>query len=162
MDTLHNICNELGAVLKERKLLLTLAESCTGGLVSQAITDVAGSSAWFDSGFITYSNTAKQVMLGVSAQTLKNFGAVSEATASEMVMGALKHSQAHIACSITGIAGPDGGTKDKPVGTICFAWAGKNIVTVSATKNLSGNRQEIRHQSAVIVLQGLLVILSST
>jgi nicotinamide-nucleotide amidase len=162
MDTLHNICNELGAVLKERKLLLTLAESCTGGLVSQAITDVAGSSAWFDSGFITYSNAAKQVMLGVSAQTLKNFGAVSEATASEMVMGALKHSQAHIACSITGIAGPDGGTKDKPVGTICFAWAGKNIATVSATKNLSGNRQEIRHQSAVIVLQGLLVILSST
>ncbi len=162
MDTLDNICNKLGAALKERKLLLTLAESCTGGLVSQAITDVAGSSAWFDSGFITYSNASKQTMLGVSAKTLKNFGAVSEATASEMALGALKHSQAHIACSITGIAGPDGGTKDKPVGTICFAWTGKNIAAVSATKKLSGNRQEIRHQSAVIALQELLAILTNT
>lgn len=162
MDTLNNICIELGAALKERGKTLTLAESCTGGLASQAITNIAGSSAWFDSGFITYSNTAKQSMLGVSAKTLEDFGAVSEEIAREMALGALKHSQAHVACSITGIAGPDGGTKNKPVGTICFAWVGTDITTVSTTKSLIGNRQEIRHQSAVIALQALLTIFSTT
>ncbi len=161
MDTLTDLCSALGIALKKQGVLLTLAEPCTGGMVSQAITDIAGSSAWFDCGFVTYSNASKQNMLGVSAKTLETFGAISEETASEMALGALKNSKAHIACSITGVAGPDGGTKEKPVGTVCFAWVGNNINPVSTTKKINGNRQEIRHQSALIALQALLTILSA-
>jgi len=126
MANLTTLATELGALLKAHGYMLALAESCTGGMVAEVITSVAGSSAWFDRGFVTYSNQAKIDMLGVSEQTLENLGAVSEQVAVEMAFGALKHSQAHIAGSITGIAGPDGGTADKPVGTVCFAWAETN------------------------------------
>ncbi|MCL4163702.1 UNVERIFIED_CONTAM: hypothetical protein GTU68_050606, partial [Idotea baltica] len=102
--------------------MLALAESCTGGLASAAITDVAGSSNWFDRGFITYSNAAKESMLSVQTNTLETFGAVSVETALEMALGALANSNATIAASITGIAGPSGGSKEKPIGTVCFAW----------------------------------------
>ena len=123
--SLINIAQELGTALKVRGFVLALAESCTGGMVAQAVTSIAGSSTWFDRGFVTYSNTAKIDMLGVSAQTLEKFGAVSEQTAAEMALGclklsALKHDQTNLGGSITGIAGPDGGTADKPVGTVCF------------------------------------------
>lgn len=136
--------------------MLALAESCTGGMVAQAVTSVAGSSTWFDRGFVTYSNIAKIEMLGVSNQTLENFGAVSEETALEMVLGALKNSHAQIAGSITGIAGPDGGTIEKPVGTVCFAWAGEGFSTQVTTKKLLGNREEIRQQAALLMMAELI------
>jgi nicotinamide-nucleotide amidase len=153
---LSDLAIKLGATLKAHGLMLTLAESCTGGMVAQAVTSVAGSSAWFDRGFITYSNLAKIEMLGVSNQTLDNFGAVSEETALEMVLGALKNSHTQIAGSITGIAGPDGGTIEKPVGTVCFAWAGEGFSTQVTTKKFLGNREEIRQQAALLMMAELI------
>ncbi|MDE2311380.1 MAG: nicotinamide-nucleotide amidohydrolase family protein, partial [Betaproteobacteria bacterium] len=117
---------QVGGLLKAQGLMLATAESCTGGGVAQAITDVAGSSAWFERGFIAYSNQAKQQMLGVSEATLNQHGAVSEATVREMAAGALQRSGAHVALAVSGIAGPDGGTPDKPVGTVWFAWGIKH------------------------------------
>jgi nicotinamide-nucleotide amidase len=136
--------------------MLALAESCTGGMVSQAVTSIAGSSAWFDRGFVTYSNLAKIEMLGVSNKTLDTYGAVSEQTAIEMASGALENSHAHITGSITGIAGPDGGTPEKPVGTVCFAWADAHKSTSTTTKFFKGNRQEIRQQAAITIMLGLI------
>ena len=159
MGDLTTLAAELGATLKARGLMLTLAESCTGGLASVAITEIPGSSAWFDRGFVTYSNAAKIEMLGVSAKTLETYGAVSEETAREMVSGALKNSHAQIACSITGVAGPGGGTPEKPVGMVCFAWAYAGKI-ISKTKKISGNRQHIRHLSAETALRELLKILT--
>ena len=156
MAELATLSIELGAALKAHGFILALAESCTGGMVAQTVTSVAGSSAWFDRGFVTYSNQAKIDMLGVSAQTLETFGAVSEQTAAEMAFGALKRSQAHIAGSITGIAGPDGGTADKPVGTVCFAWAETNQPTVTITKNFDGNRGKIRQQATTFLMRQLI------
>ena len=156
MATLAALATELGAALKARGYMLVLAESCTGGMVAEVITSVAGSSAWFDRGYVTYSNQAKIDMLGVSAQTLETFGAVSEQIAVEMAFGALKHSQAHIAGSITGIAGPDGGTADKAVGTVCFAWAEINQPTITMTKNFDGNRRKIRQQATTFLMRQLI------
>ena len=155
MASLTTLAIELGAVLKERNLMLALAESCTGGMVAQAITSVAGSSAWFDRGFVTYSNVSKIEMLGVRAETLEKFGAVSEETALEMAQGCLKHSHAQLSGSITGIAGPDGGTVDKPVGTVCFAWAGEKLLLSTTTKRFFGNREEVRQQAAIAWMAGL-------
>lgn len=159
MDDSSTSAAVLGAALKARGLTLALAESCTGGMVAQYITSVAGSSAWFDRGFITYSNASKVEMLGVSNQTLEQFGAVSEQTAAEMALGALKHSHAHIAGSITGIAGPDGGTPEKPVGMVCFAWVGQNFSTKTATQNFKGSRDNIRLQAANFLMAHLLTAL---
>lgn len=156
---------ELGEVLKARNLTLALAESCTGGLVAAKITDIAGSSAWFERGFVTYSNAAKIEMLGVRAETLEKFGAVSEETAREMGLGALKYSHAQVAGSITGIAGPDGATnigtpREKPVGTVCFAWcfdeSGNKLPLSTTTKRFFGNRQEVRQQAAIAMMSGLI------
>ncbi len=156
MAELATLSIELGAALKAHGFILALAESCTGGMVAQTVTSVAGSSAWFDRGFVTYSNQAKIDMLGVSAQTLETFGAVSEQIAAEMAFGALKRSQAHIAGSITGIAGPNGGTADKPVGTVCFAWAEANQPTITMTKNFDGNRGKIRQQATTFLMRQLI------
>ena len=145
----------LGAALLARGFVLSMAESCTGGMVAQAVTSVAGSSAWFDRGFVTYSNAAKTDMLGVSAKTLEAFGAVSEETAKEMAEGCLKHSHAHIAGSITGIAGPDGGTTQKPVGTVCFGVAQASQCTTS-TQHFTGNRKQIRQQATAFFMQQLI------
>lgn len=153
---LSNLAKELGAALKARGYSLALAESCTGGLVAQAITSVAGSSAWFDRGFVTYSNQAKIEMLDVSSPTLEKFGAVSEQTASEMATGALHNSQAQVTGSITGIAGPDGGTVEKPVGTVCFGWAEVQKPVSTITKHFHGNREEIRQQAAIVMMTGLI------
>ena len=155
MADLATLAIELGAVLKERNLMLALAESCTGGMVAQSITSVAGSSAWFDRGFVTYSNVSKIEMLGVRAETLEKFGAVSEETALEMALGCLKHSHAQLSGSITGIAGPDGGTVDKPVGTVCFAWVGEKLLLSTTTKRFFGNREEVRQQAAIAWMAGL-------
>lgn len=156
MDTLTTLSIELGVLLKARNLKLALAESCTGGMVAEAVTRIAGGSAWFDCGFVTYSNQAKIDLLGVSPETLEKFGAVSEQTAVEMVLGALKPSHAHIAGSITGIAGPDGGSAQKPVGTVCFAWGNLNQPASTTTQHFTGNRQQIRQQAAAFLMQQLI------
>ncbi|MDO9206227.1 CinA family protein [Methylotenera sp.] len=153
---LSNLAIELGAALKARGYTLALAESCTGGMAAQAVTSIAGSSAWFDRGFVTYSNQAKVEMLGVSSQTLEKYGAVSEQAAREMALGAINNSQAQIAGSITGIAGPDGGTLEKPVGAVCFAWAEKNTPISTITLHFSGSREEIRQQATIAMMMGLL------
>ena len=152
---MSTLAEQVGAALKAHGLMLATAESCTGGGVAQAITEVAGSSAWFERGFVTYSNRSKQQMLGVNESTLMQHGAVSEATAREMVTGALQHSEAQVALAVSGIAGPDGGTPDKPVGTVWFAWGLKDGVTIARMHRLNGNRAEVRAQSVRIALQGV-------
>jgi len=151
---------QVGALLKSYGWSLVTAESCTGGGVAQAITEVAGSSAWFDRGFITYSNLAKQQMLGVRENILVKHGAVSEATVREMVEGALSHSASQIALAVSGIAGPDGGTTDKPVGTVWFAWGIKHGETFASKHLLAGNRSEIRVKAVDIALQGVSELLT--
>ncbi|MHB0925764.1 MAG: nicotinamide-nucleotide amidase [Gallionellaceae bacterium] len=150
---------QVGGLLKSHGLMLATAESCTGGGVAQAITDVAGSSAWFERGFITYSNLAKQQMLGVSEATLSQHGAVSEAVVREMVAGALANSAAQVALAVSGIAGPDGGTPDKPVGTVWFAWGIKHGATHAQRHQINGNRAGVRAQAAHIALQGVIDLL---
>lgn len=150
---------QVGGALKAHGLMLATAESCTGGGVAQAVTSVAGSSAWFDRGFVTYSNPSKQQMLGVGEATLRQYGAVSEAVVREMVVGALQHSGAQVALAVSGIAGPDGGTPDKPVGTVWFAWGIKQGATVARLHHLAGDRDEVRAQSVRIALQGVLDLL---
>lgn len=150
------LAEELGAALKARGLMLALAESCTGGMVAEAVTSIAGSSAWFDRGFVTYSNQAKVDMLNVLPKTLEKYGAVSEQVAIEMAEGALKNSLAQITGSITGIAGPDGGSAEKPVGTVCFAWAETNKPILVTTKHFDGNRETIRQQAAITLIAGLI------
>lgn len=159
-DALLTLAGTLGTTLKQKGLVLALSESCTGGWAAQAVTAIPGSSSWFDRGFVTYSNAAKVEMLGVSGNTLASYGAVSEETAREMVLGALKNSKAHIAASITGIAGPDGGSTEKPVGMVCFAWAGVDLPIITSVEYFSGNRQQIREQAVVAALQGLLKLIA--
>ncbi|HEU0219602.1 MAG TPA: nicotinamide-nucleotide amidase [Gallionella sp.] len=150
---------QVGGLLKAHGLKLATAESCTSGGVAYAITDVAGSSAWFERGFITYSNLAKQQMLGVSEATLDQYGAVSEAVVREMVAGALANSAAQVALAVSGIAGPEGGTPDKPVGTVWFAWGIKHGAAYVQRHQINGNRAEVRAQSVHIALQGVLDLL---
>ena len=150
------LATALGQALLGSGLSVATAESCTGGLIAGAITDVAGSSGWFDRGFVTYSNDAKIGMLGVRAETLAAHGAVSEATAAEMAAGALAHSRADLAVAVTGIAGPDGGTPGKPVGTVCFAWARKGGAVATATRRFPGDRAAVRAATVGAALQGLL------
>ena len=142
--------------------MLVTAESCTGGWVGQAITAVSGSSAWYERGYITYSNTAKHEMLGVQQATLDQYGAVSPQTAQEMAIGALNRSHAHISVSITGIAGPDGGTAAKPVGMVCFAWAAQDGSVQQETCYFTGDRAAIRRQAVATALQGVLRIAGDT
>lgn len=151
---------KVGAALKTHGMTLATAESCTGGGIAQAVTSVAGSSAWFERGFVTYSNLSKQQMLGVQEATLIAYGAVSEAVVREMAEGALANSAALCSLAVSGIAGPDGGTSDKPVGTVWFAWALANGVTTAARHQFSGNRDEVRAQAVRVALQGVLDRLS--
>ena len=154
--TLDALAAAVGARLKEKGLTLVTAESCTGGWVAQAVTSASGSSEWFDRGFITYSNEAKREMLGVRPETLERHGAVSEETAREMAEGALAASRAQIAVAITGVAGPTGGTPQKPVGMVCFAWALRGGPVGAATHRFAGDREAVRRQSVVVGLQGVL------
>jgi nicotinamide-nucleotide amidase len=156
---LEVLARSCGEVLKRRGLVLASAESCTGGWVAAAITTIAGSSEWFDRGFVTYSNQAKQDMLGVTPGTLERCGAVSEQTAREMVEGALAHSRADVALAITGIAGPTGGSPAKPVGTVCFAWAIADQETRTATRHFAGDRTAVRRQSVEFALRTLLDVI---
>ncbi len=153
---LEDLAARLGGELARRGWMLTTAESCTGGWVAQVLTAVAGSSTWFERGFVTYSNAAKQEMLGVAARTLAEEGAVSEAVVREMAAGALERSRAQAALAISGIAGPGGGTPKKPVGTVCFAWALSGRPAESLTLHLSGDRRAIRARSVRVALEGML------
>jgi len=144
---------KLGQALHERQWQLALAESCTGGGIAKAVTDVPGSSAWFDCGFVTYSNAAKVEMLGVMQATLDSVGAVSEEAALEMVAGALSRSRAHFALAVTGIAGPTGGTAEKPVGTVFIAWQQRGQAGICVKKQFAGDRLLIRQQVVAFCLQ---------
>ena len=165
-DKLLALSRSLGQALQARKLMLAVAESCTGGMLAQYVTAIAGSSVWFERGFVTYSNAAKEEMLGVNVQTLNNFGAVSQEVAAEMAQGACLHSHAQIAVAITGIAGPDGGTLDKPVGTVCFGFSypdpsandenGQQKIT--QTMHFVGNRDAVREQSVIHALETLITL----
>jgi len=161
MDSaLTDLATRVGQALAGRGWRLAAAESCTGGWVAKVVTDVAGSSGWFDRGFVTYSNDAKQDMLGVSAATLGEYGAVSEATVTEMAAGALIRSRADVALAISGIAGPGGGSADKPVGTVCFAWVRRNTPAAAVTEHFSGDRDGVRRQSVQRALEGLVDVIA--
>ena len=155
------LSESIGAACCQRRLLLVTAESCTGGWTSQVITHTAGSSGWFDRGFVTYSNEAKVAILGVRPETLEHFGAVSLETAAEMAAGALQNSSAMISLAITGIAGPTGGSPGKPVGTVCFAWCRIGAAATAETMVFAGDREAIRRQAVVYALRGLLVRLDA-
>ena len=154
-DDIYAMAVRLGQAALTRRLRLATAESCTGGLIAGAITAVAGSSDWFDRGFVTYSNAAKVDELAVPEALLDRFGAVSTEVASAMARGALQASRADWAVAVTGVAGPSGGTPAKPVGTVCFAWAGPPGTT-SELRLLTGDRAAVRRESVVIALQGLI------
>lgn len=156
MDRLVSLLQEVASSLINRHWQLVTAESCTGGLIASSITDRAGSSSWFERGFITYSNLSKQEMLDVSEELIIKHGAVSKEVAEAMVLGALEHSLGQIALAVTGIAGPDGGSAEKPVGTVCFAWAIRNSTPILLKKRFKGTRQEIRLAACHEALQGIL------
>lgn len=158
---LESLSMQVGAALKQAGLILATAESCTGGWVAQVVTHTAGSSEWFDRGFVTYSNDAKRTQLGVSARTLVRYGAVSPETAVEMAAGALDKSNAMISLAITGIAGPGSGSPDKPVGTVCFAWCQHSHDAVVRTHHFSGGREAVRRQSVVFALEQLLDLIGA-
>jgi len=156
---MKNLAQKVGQTLLDKGLKMATAESCTGGWVAQAVTAVPGSSGWFDRGFVSYSNTAKQKMLGVDLDVLETKGAVSESVVAQMAEGALRNSGANIAVAISGIAGPDGGTEDKPVGTVWFAWAIEGHPTVTCLSFFNGDRDEIRLQAVEQALEGVLAYL---
>jgi len=157
---MDDLAARVGEALKSHGLMLATAESCTGGGVAQAVTEISGSSGWFERGFVTYTNLAKVEMLGVQQATLDAHGAVSEAIVREMAEGALRHSRADISLSVSGIAGPTGGTPEKPVGTVWFGWSLREGETHARLRLLSGNRAEIRAQAVNIALQGVLDLLA--
>ena len=155
-EELHQLAVELADKLCARGWMLATAESCTGGWVGQLLTSLPGSSQWYERGFITYANAAKVEMLGVPEATLATHGAVSEQTASAMAAGALKHSHAQATLAISGIAGPGGGTPQKPVGLVCYGWALADGTLMSSTCRLDGDREEIRSRAVAAALRGLI------
>lgn len=154
-DSLDALAARVGQALKAAGERLATAESCTGGWVAQAVTSVAGSSDWFERGWVTYSNAAKRDELGVAQHTLERHGAVSEETAREMAAGALRRAGASVALSVTGVAGPGGGSAAKPVGMVCFAWARGSRIR-SETRHFPGDRDSVRRQAVAHALKGLL------
>jgi nicotinamide-nucleotide amidase len=155
---MDELARKVGTALKSRGLMVVTAESCTGGWVAMALTAIPGSSDWFERGYVTYSNAAKREALGVAQATLERHGAVSEETAREMASGALKNGRGQVALAITGVAGPSGGSRDKPVGTVCFAWAQGSKIS-SQTRRFDGDRESVRRQSVAHALQGVLELL---
>ena len=154
-DPLLALAARLGAAALARGAMIATAESCTGGLVAGAITAIAGSSTWFERGFVTYSNLAKEQQLGVAPSTIERFGAVSEETAKAMAQGAVRGAAAQWAVAVTGIAGPDGGSPDKPVGTVWFAWAGPDLLE-TLRRQFDGDRTAVREASVRVALEGLV------
>jgi nicotinamide-nucleotide amidase len=171
-DSVEQLVHQLATTLQLHHLILTTAESCTGGMIAAACTDLAGSSAWFDRGFITYSNDAKTQMLGVSSSMIRRHGAVSEETAAAMASGAIASIHAamagrpypaplvgHVSVAVTGVAGPGGGSDLKPVGTVCFGFSVAGVVTTS-TQHFAGDRAAVRQQTVAFALLQLLGLLS--
>lgn len=152
---LMQLSERVGQALKARGATVTTAESCTGGWVAKAITDIAGSSAWFERGFVTYSNEAKAQMIGVKPDTLAQHGAVSEPVVVEMAIGAIKAARATYAVSISGIAGPDGGSENKPVGTVWFGFASAAGEGITRQECFAGEREDVRRQATAYALQTL-------
>jgi nicotinamide-nucleotide amidase len=161
MDNLIQLATQVSELLTKKNLLLATAESCTGGGVAQALTEISGSSKWFECGFITYSNSSKSELLDISPAMIAQHGSVSEEIAAAMAEGALANCEAHVALSTTGIAGPLGAVPGKPVGTICFAWS-MNGKTHTERIHLNGDRKSIREQTVVHALKGLLQFLSTS
>lgn len=155
MSDLENLAKRVGEALSASGNVLATAESCTAGGIAEAVTTVAGSSEWFDRGYVTYSNDAKRDMLGVSSDTLEAAGAVSEPVVEEMARGALKGG-ATVAVAVSGIAGPGGGTANKPVGMVCIGWAHRNGAVRKHTRHYAGDRAAVRGQTVVDALEGLI------
>ena len=155
------MAERLGEALLQARLRLVTAESCTGGGLGYVITSIAGSSDWYERGFVTYSNAAKEELLGVPVETLAREGAVSEAVAAAMAEGALRQSHADLSVAVTGIAGPEGGSREKPVGTVCLAWSRRNGDTRTAHVVFQGDRAGVREQAILMAMQGLLDIVES-
>lgn len=153
-DELIHRAKNLGAQLKAAGLMMATAESCTGGWIAQCMTAIPGSSAYFDAGFVTYSNQAKERMLNVDPVTLQQFGAVSRQVVEEMALGALRNSQAQVSVAVSGIAGPDGGSAEKPVGTVWLAWANGERVR-SDCFHFKGDREAVRYQTVMVALMGM-------
>lgn len=160
-SALYRLAEEVGEALKDRGLMLATAESCTGGWISEAVTMVPGSSDWFERGFVTYTYISKREMLGVKEATLGKHGAVAEEIVREMVAGALARSHAQVAVAVSGVAGPGGGTPDKPVGTVCLAWGMKDGEARSETARYLGDREAIRRQAVERALRGVIELLVS-
>ncbi len=154
-DDLRQLASRVGDTLRDGHHMLVTAESCTGGWIAKVVTDIAGSSDWFDCGMAAYSYEAKQALLGVSPQTLEVHGAVSRETAIEMVSGALVHSGASVGVAVTGIAGPGGGSADKPVGTVWIAWKRRGGYARAELFQFDGDRESVRRQTVAAALQGI-------
>ncbi|MFP4902197.1 CinA family protein [Paraburkholderia sp. BR14261] len=157
-SVVHQLAIRVGNKLRDGRLMLASAESCTGGMVATAITDISGSSVWFERGFVTYSNQAKTEMIGVPPELIEKHGAVSEPVARAMAEGALSNSRAQVSLSITGVAGPGGGTPEKPVGMVSFGWSNRLHTSVE-TLVFKGDREQIRVQAAAHALRGLLAFI---
>ena len=153
---IYELADKLGQILLKRKLRCAVAESCTGGALAAAITDIAGSSQWFDRGFVTYTNEAKEEMLAVPASVISSEGAVSEAVVLEMAHGAIAASHAEVSVAISGVAGPAGGSLKKPVGTVWIAWAGDLQPAYAQCYFFKGDRGAIRQQAVQVALEGLI------
>ena len=162
MNSIQRLASKLGGQLIAKNMRVTTAESCTGGGVAQAITRVPGSSGWFELGFVTYSNRVKRQQLGVDPAKLLKYGAVSEEVVKEMVMGALRISQAGVGVAVSGVAGPEGGSPEKPVGCVWFAWLLANGISNTARYQFDGDREMIRRQSVEVALTGLIEIIENS
>ncbi len=161
LKELESLSSELGSLLNKKNYFFTTAESCTGGWVGQSLTSVPGSSSWYGCGFITYSNIAKYKILDVSKEILDNYGAVSQEVVEAMVKGALLKSRANLGVAISGIAGPGGGTLERPVGTVCLAWKLNDLPTLSVTEVFEGSREEVRFKSVSKALEGAISLLKN-
>ena len=158
-ETILRLTVRCAESLNEHGLRLAVAESCTGGWLAKVLTDLPGSSGWFDRGYVTYSNAAKQSMLGVQQATLRTHGAVSKETVAEMTAGALKESGADLALAVSGIAGPGGGSVEKPVGSVCFSWQRRGDLPQVSCERFTGDREAVRRQSVIYLLERLLEML---
>lgn len=159
-DSLYSLVEKTGQLLLRHKILLCTAESCTGGWIAQALTSVPGSSAWFERGFVSYSNLAKEQMLSVPVAVLEQYGAVSEEVVKAMAQGAVNASASHLSVAVSGIAGPDGGTADKPVGLVWIAWGQKRGYVEAQAFQFSGDREQVRYAAATRALEGVVSRLS--
>jgi nicotinamide-nucleotide amidase len=156
---LYELAEKAGRTLSDRGLMLVTAESCTGGWIAEAVTAVPGSSGWFERGFVTYTYISKREMLGVRGDTLEQHGAVSEAVVLEMVSGALQASHAQVGIAVSGVAGPSGGTPEKPVGTVCFAWGMKDRAPRAETRHFPGDREAVRRASVIRALEVMIELI---